>query len=276
MKTIAIYLVLLIFTTANTYTRTKTVNISSLTKKQKKEWIKRNHRTGMYMYSKKRYAKALLLFKSILKIDENNQDALYNCACMNALLKKTDNALFFLSKLYHINPRWRIKLLPNKEKDFRYIKRHARFILYKRFFLQKISGLRYLRYIKGYYKGKRTGKDFEGGATVTTHNISIQKQKRHYYLTIVLRPAYGQHLRSKIIEIARYRNIYLLKLDDKATPHQFGFVEIRFYRRSRKALITFPFYNRNVKAPWDILKKIKVFPVLKDIAKDSFTHIKSR
>ena len=232
--------------------------------------IKKYHKKGMRLYKQRRYHAALRYFKKILTIDKNKHDALYNCACMNALLKKLDNTLFFLTKLLFINPKWKVKLLPNVESDFRYIKYNPRFILYSRFFLQKNNGLNNINYLLGEYSGAKTGKDFEGGATVTTYTINIKPGGSDYYFSVNVSPALGNFLYSKIIKITNYRNLYLLKLnEDKVTPYKIGFVELKLLADGR-ALISFPFYNRNDKAPWDISNRVTGFHIPKDIKNDIF------
>ncbi len=87
--------------------------------------VNKLNKTGLAFYRKKQYRQALKYFQKILEIKPDHQEAIYNCACMNALLKKPGLAVMHLDRLFKINPGWKIKL--DKEADFRFIRNSSEF-----------------------------------------------------------------------------------------------------------------------------------------------------
>jgi ankyrin repeat protein len=71
-------------------------------------------------YKAKKYKKALYYFKKINGIDKNNERAIYNSACMNALLKRTGKTITLLKRLFKLNPDWKKNLV--RERDFNKIR----------------------------------------------------------------------------------------------------------------------------------------------------------
>lgn len=98
--------------------------------------IRKLNKIGMLYYKKNVPVIALSYFKRIVKLQPLNQKALYNCACMNALLGKIRETVFYLLNLFNVNPSWIKKLKPGAEKDFQYIKNHPIFRLYKMYWLE--------------------------------------------------------------------------------------------------------------------------------------------
>ncbi len=146
------FLILFSFTKTNIFTD-NTGNQNTVHPSKNMTNIKVMHQIGMKKYRLGLYKKALIYFKRILELKPYNNDALYNCACMNALLRKVDNTIFYLINLININRKWKIKLYNGVEKDFRFIKNHPRFILYKKYWIHGVNTNKLINHIKGEYAG---------------------------------------------------------------------------------------------------------------------------
>ncbi len=201
MKYIAILLILLSLISCKSKTQNTSQTNLNQNNPHKTELSSTNtrylHKIGMKYYSKKNYKIALSFFKRILMLNSTDQNALYNCACMNALLGKVSNTINYLKKLFKLNAGWKKKLKPGAEKDFRTILNSPEFTKFRNRILaqnnQATAQNQVDNNIIGTYLSVEGAREHAGGnlvyssLTITASSVSIN-----------LEPNYGELYNVKI------------------------------------------------------------------------------
>ncbi len=169
------------------------------------------HKLGIKNYKKNGFREALIYFKRILQLKPHNEKALYDCACMNALLGNTHEAIYYLVNLFNINHKWKVKLKSGAEKDFRYIKNNPHFLLYKKFWLSKSKSRRFVRLIKGRYQGTTTGPDTEHrGVIIRMLDLNITPTR----IFVLSGTQIGPLFVGKILRVVKHGNLFLIYAKD--------------------------------------------------------------
>ncbi len=194
--------------------------------------IKFLEKKGLGFYKKKNYKAALTFFNRILKLKPKNQNALYNCACMNALLGNVNRTIYYLLNLFIINPKWKVKLKYRMEKDFLKIFYNPLFAAYRKFWLTNLNFKNFVKRFSGSYESESKIALTSAQAVESEFEIVIGKDN----VFDIGVPAYGSFLRGKIQKISNFSNIYVLSI--KCGQVSF-LIEMYKYRRRIKIKIRF-------------------------------------